>query len=93
MTPGEHSTAFSPEKKQKRAGPKASKTGIDIFIIIKVITKRVCVGVEQQGGKKTYKPTCNISLLGRCNPTLFLALLLLCSSSSVIQWKKRGNKG
>lgn len=96
VTPGEHSTASSPEKKQKRTGSKASKMGIDIFIIVKVITNRVCVGVEQQGEKKlinTYKPTCNINLMGRCNPTLFLALLLLCSSSSVIQWKKMGNKG
>lgn len=49
LAPGEYSTTFSPEKKQKRAEYKASKMGTDIFIITKVIMKCVCVGVEEQG--------------------------------------------
>jgi len=40
----------------------------------------VCRSVRA-GRKMTYKPRCNISMLGRCNPILFLDLLFFVPPS------------
>lgn len=47
----------------------------DIFVMLKGIMKCMCRSTRA-GRKISYKPKCNISLLGRYNPILLLALLL-----------------